>query len=91
MSAAQTQKESSEAGWPGLEALGLTQKELVLAEALQMEYDALSRHKQDQSGTETSQTRTRVPSQTRSKTPNPTIERPRPRLLKLYMFNTAQR
>ncbi|XP_031172065.1 phosphatidylinositol 4-phosphate 3-kinase C2 domain-containing subunit beta isoform X1 [Sander lucioperca] len=79
MSAAQTQKESSEAGWPSLEALGLSQKELVLAEALQMEYDALSRHKQDQSGTETSQTRSRAPSQTRSKTPNPTIERPRPR------------
>ncbi|XP_028432036.1 LOW QUALITY PROTEIN: phosphatidylinositol 4-phosphate 3-kinase C2 domain-containing subunit beta [Perca flavescens] len=79
MSAAQTQKESSEAGWPGLEALGLSQKELVLAEALQMEYDALSRHKQDQSGTDTSQTRSRAPSQTRSKTPNPTIDRPRPR------------
>ncbi|KAF3855543.1 hypothetical protein F7725_016266 [Dissostichus mawsoni] len=32
----------------GLEALGLSPKELVLAEALQMEYDALSRLKQDQ-------------------------------------------
>lgn len=66
MSAAQTQKESSEAGWGCLEALGLSQKELVLAEALQMEYDALSRLKQDSSGTGTSQT------------PNPTTERPRP-------------
>ena len=47
MSAAQTQKESGEAGWAPLEALGLSQKELVLAEALQMEYDALSRLKQD--------------------------------------------
>lgn len=37
----------------GLEALGLSPKELVLAEALQMEYDALSRLKQDQSGSET--------------------------------------
>ncbi|XP_034722059.1 phosphatidylinositol 4-phosphate 3-kinase C2 domain-containing subunit beta-like [Etheostoma cragini] len=79
MSAPQTQQESSEAGWPGLEALGLSQKELVLAEALQMEYDALSRHKKDQSGTEPDPTRSRAPSQTRSKTPNPTIERPRPR------------
>uniref|UniRef100_A0A3B5ADP9 Phosphatidylinositol-4-phosphate 3-kinase catalytic subunit type 2 beta n=1 Tax=Stegastes partitus TaxID=144197 RepID=A0A3B5ADP9_9TELE len=50
MSAAQTQKEASEAGWSCLEALGLSQKELVLAEALQMEYDALSRLKQDKSG-----------------------------------------
>lgn len=72
MSAAQTQKESSEAGWGCLEALGLSQKELVLAEALQMEYDALSRLKQDNSGTGTSQT----PSL--SKTLNPTIETPRP-------------
>ena len=47
MSAAQTQKESGEAGWSPLEALGLSQKELVLAEALQMEYDALSRLKHD--------------------------------------------
>ncbi|KAM3622198.1 uncharacterized protein V6R79_021703 [Siganus canaliculatus] len=80
MSAAQTQKESSEAGWSCLEALGLSQKELVLAEALQMEYDALSRLKQDKSGTGTSQTplASRAPSETRSKTPNPTIERPRP-------------
>uniref|UniRef100_A0A8D0A8G2 Phosphatidylinositol-4-phosphate 3-kinase catalytic subunit type 2 beta n=1 Tax=Sander lucioperca TaxID=283035 RepID=A0A8D0A8G2_SANLU len=69
MSAAQTQKESSEAGWPSLEALGLSQKELVLAEALQMEYDALSRHKQDQSGTETSQTRSRAHPATTPDTP----------------------
>ncbi|XP_034387987.1 phosphatidylinositol 4-phosphate 3-kinase C2 domain-containing subunit beta isoform X3 [Cyclopterus lumpus] len=67
MSAAQTQKEASEPGWSSMEALGLSQKELVLAEALQMEYDALSRLKQDKSGAETG-----------SKTPNPTIERPRP-------------
>uniref|UniRef100_A0A667Z0P2 Phosphatidylinositol-4-phosphate 3-kinase catalytic subunit type 2 beta n=1 Tax=Myripristis murdjan TaxID=586833 RepID=A0A667Z0P2_9TELE len=51
MSAAQTQKESSEVGWGCLEALGLSQKELVLAEALQMEYDALSRLKQDKGST----------------------------------------
>uniref|UniRef100_A0A6Q2X462 Phosphatidylinositol-4-phosphate 3-kinase n=1 Tax=Esox lucius TaxID=8010 RepID=A0A6Q2X462_ESOLU len=31
----------------GLDSLGLSQRELVLAEALQMEYDALSRLKQD--------------------------------------------
>lgn len=77
MSAAQTQKESSEAGWSCLEALGLSQKELVLAEALQMEYDALSRLRQDKSGTGTGQTPDSA-SQTRSKTPNPTIQRPRP-------------
>ncbi|KAM6927530.1 phosphatidylinositol 4-phosphate 3-kinase C2 domain-containing subunit beta [Xenentodon cancila] len=70
MSAAQTQKESSEGGWGCLEALGLSQKELVLAEALQMEYDALSRLKQDKTGASTGQTC--------SKTPNPSIERPRP-------------
>lgn len=75
MSAAQTQKEGSEAGWGVLESLGLSQKELVLAEALQMEYDALSRLRQDKTETETS---SRAPSQTRSKTPNPTMERPRP-------------
>ncbi|XP_072296201.1 phosphatidylinositol 4-phosphate 3-kinase C2 domain-containing subunit beta [Eucyclogobius newberryi] len=46
MSAAHTQSEAPESGW-SLEALGLSQKELVLAEALQMEYDALSRIKQD--------------------------------------------
>ncbi|XP_041638490.1 phosphatidylinositol 4-phosphate 3-kinase C2 domain-containing subunit beta [Cheilinus undulatus] len=79
MSAAQTQKENSEAGWGCLEALGLSQKELVLAEALQMEYDALSRLKQDKSGSGSSQSPgSRSHSQTRSKTPNPTIERPRP-------------
>ncbi|XP_051269951.1 phosphatidylinositol 4-phosphate 3-kinase C2 domain-containing subunit beta [Dicentrarchus labrax] len=79
MSAAQTQKEGGEAGWGCLEALGLSQKELVLAEALQMEYDALSRLKQDKSGMETSQNPgPGAPSQTRSKTPNSTIERSRP-------------
>lgn len=70
MSATQTQKESSEAGWSCLEALGLSQKELVLAEALQMEYDALSKLRQDKSGMETSQIH--------SKTSNPSIESPRP-------------
>nr|XP_029502349.1 phosphatidylinositol 4-phosphate 3-kinase C2 domain-containing subunit beta-like [Oncorhynchus nerka] len=48
MSAAQTQKDS-EGPW-GLDSLGLSQRELVLAEALQMEYDALSRLKQDKGG-----------------------------------------
>ncbi|XP_047438276.1 phosphatidylinositol 4-phosphate 3-kinase C2 domain-containing subunit beta [Mugil cephalus] len=71
MSAAQTQKESSEGGWSSLEALGLSQKELVLAEALQMEYDALSRLRQDKTGPGTSQTQ--------SNTLNPSMERPRPR------------
>lgn len=78
MSAAQTQKESSEAGWSCLEALGLSQKELVLAEALQMEYDALSRLKQDKSGTGISPGGSRASTQPRSKTPNPSIEQPRP-------------
>uniref|UniRef100_A0AAQ5ZML0 Phosphatidylinositol-4-phosphate 3-kinase n=1 Tax=Amphiprion ocellaris TaxID=80972 RepID=A0AAQ5ZML0_AMPOC len=76
MSAAQTQKEASEAGWSCLEALGLSQKELVLAEALQMEYDALSRLKQDKSGTDPAGPP--PPGQTRYKTPNPSVERPRP-------------
>lgn len=53
MSAAHMKNEGTEVGWGGLESLGLSQKELVLAEALQMEYDALSRLKQDKSETET--------------------------------------
>lgn len=80
MSAAQTQKEVGEAGWGGLESLGLSQKELVLAEALQMEYDALSRIKQDRggggAGGGTGAGAGYTP--TRSKTPNPSIQRPRP-------------
>lgn len=78
MSAAQTQKESSETGWSCLEALGLSQKELVLAEALQMEYDALSRLKQDKSGPEPSQTGSQGPSQIQSKISNPSMECPQP-------------
>ncbi|KAM4625227.1 phosphatidylinositol 4-phosphate 3-kinase C2 domain-containing subunit beta [Polymixia lowei] len=82
MSAAQTQKESGEAGWGCLEALGLSQKELVLAEALQMEYDALSRLKQDKGGTASNQASPRVNTQSGAKTvpkqPLPSIERPRP-------------
>ncbi|XP_077357969.1 phosphatidylinositol 4-phosphate 3-kinase C2 domain-containing subunit beta isoform X3 [Festucalex cinctus] len=56
MSATQTQKEGGGGveggggGWASLESLGLSQKELVLAEALQMEYDALSRLKRDKTG-----------------------------------------
>uniref|UniRef100_A0A671LSG5 Phosphatidylinositol-4-phosphate 3-kinase, catalytic subunit type 2 beta n=1 Tax=Sinocyclocheilus anshuiensis TaxID=1608454 RepID=A0A671LSG5_9TELE len=46
MSAAQTQNDR-EQRWGCLESLGLSQRELVLAEALQMEYDALARHRQD--------------------------------------------
>ncbi|XP_069570252.1 phosphatidylinositol 4-phosphate 3-kinase C2 domain-containing subunit beta isoform X2 [Brachyistius frenatus] len=78
MSAAQTQKEGGEGGWGCLESLGLTQKELVLAEALQMEYDALSRLRQDKSGPGPSHTGSRTLGQTRSKSPNPSTERPRP-------------
>ncbi|NWH42222.1 P3C2B kinase, partial [Chloropsis hardwickii] len=33
--------------WPALESVGLSRTELALAEALQMEYDALSRLRQD--------------------------------------------
>lgn len=51
MSAAHMKNEGTEVGWGGLESLGLSQKELVLAEALQMEYDALSRLKQDKTET----------------------------------------
>lgn len=82
MSAAQTQKEVAEAGWGCLESLGLSQKELVLAEALQMEYDALSRIKQDRGaggsvgGAGAGVGAGYVP--TRSKIPNPSIQRPRP-------------
>ncbi|XP_062842305.1 phosphatidylinositol 4-phosphate 3-kinase C2 domain-containing subunit beta [Trichomycterus rosablanca] len=50
MSAAQTQSDR-EQRWGCLEALGLSPRELVLAEALQMEYDALSRHRQDKEPT----------------------------------------
>uniref|UniRef100_A0A672RSA0 Phosphatidylinositol-4-phosphate 3-kinase catalytic subunit type 2 beta n=1 Tax=Sinocyclocheilus grahami TaxID=75366 RepID=A0A672RSA0_SINGR len=46
MSAAQTQNDREKC-WGCLESLGLSQRELVLAEALQMEYDALARHRQD--------------------------------------------
>uniref|UniRef100_A0A3B4B0K7 Uncharacterized protein n=1 Tax=Periophthalmus magnuspinnatus TaxID=409849 RepID=A0A3B4B0K7_9GOBI len=49
-------------GW-SLETLGLSQKELVLAEALQMEYDALSRIKQDRT-----QDRTQNPTRTQNQT-----------------------
>ncbi|KAM6980094.1 phosphatidylinositol 4-phosphate 3-kinase C2 domain-containing subunit beta [Aplochiton taeniatus] len=73
MSAAQTQKDG-EAGWGCLEALGLSQKELVLAEALQMEYDALSRHKQDRGGGGPQEGSTRAA----PKAPSISIERPRP-------------
>ncbi|XP_068598544.1 phosphatidylinositol 4-phosphate 3-kinase C2 domain-containing subunit beta [Brachionichthys hirsutus] len=79
MSAAQTRKESSEGGWGCLDSLGLTQKELVLAEALQMEYDALSRLKHDKTGTGSSQAPvSRNPSQACLKTPESAIESPRP-------------
>lgn len=70
MSAAQMKNEGTEVGWGGLEALGLSQKELVLAEALQMEYDALSRLKQDKSETET----VHIPSYTSN--PSPCVECP---------------
>lgn len=78
MSATQTQKEGGEAGWGCLESLGLSQKELVLAEALQMEYDALSRLKQDKNGTDANQTELCPPS--RSKTLNSSVDQPRPGL-----------
>ncbi|NWX88128.1 P3C2B kinase, partial [Nothoprocta ornata] len=32
--------------WPSLESVGISRKELALAEALQMEYDALARLRQ---------------------------------------------
>lgn len=60
-------------GWGGLESLGLSQKELVLAEALQMEYDALSRLKQDKSETET----VHIPSYSSNPShPSPCVECP---------------
>ncbi|NWX03888.1 P3C2B kinase, partial [Caloenas nicobarica] len=33
--------------WKSLESVGISRRELALAEALQMEYDALSRLRQD--------------------------------------------
>lgn len=53
MSSAQTQNTQKDNNVDGgcLDALGLSQRELVLAEALQMEYDMLSRHKQDKAQT----------------------------------------
>ncbi|XP_029942626.1 phosphatidylinositol 4-phosphate 3-kinase C2 domain-containing subunit beta isoform X1 [Salarias fasciatus] len=56
-------------GWDCLGGLGLSQKELVLAEALQMEYDALSRLRQEKSAD---------PPQTRARTLKPPVERPLP-------------
>lgn len=70
MSAAQMQQEAPEAAWPGLEALGLSRTELVLAEALQMEYDALSRLRQDKSET--------VHSPSGSSNPGAAAESPQP-------------
>ncbi|KAK0144593.1 Phosphatidylinositol 4-phosphate 3-kinase C2 domain-containing subunit beta [Merluccius polli] len=78
MSAAQTQKESGEAGWGSLEALGLSQKELVLAEALQMEYDALSRLKQDKGGTGGGTQVGQGPSSTQSSSSKPILKLPTP-------------
>ncbi|XP_068170480.1 phosphatidylinositol 4-phosphate 3-kinase C2 domain-containing subunit beta isoform X2 [Antennarius striatus] len=79
MSATQTQKEGSKVGWGCLDSLGLTQKELVLAEALQMEYDALSRLKHDKTGTGSSQTPiSRDQRQTYLKSPDSAIECPTP-------------
>ncbi|XP_072571944.1 phosphatidylinositol 4-phosphate 3-kinase C2 domain-containing subunit beta isoform X3 [Paramormyrops kingsleyae] len=46
MSAAQMQSDGDQ-HWGCLESLGLSPRELVMAEALQMEYDALSRLKQE--------------------------------------------
>lgn len=78
MSAAQTQKEAGEPGWGCLESLGLSQKELVLAEALQMEYDALSRIKQDRGGGGAGGGAGADHAPSRSKTPNPSVQWPRP-------------
>uniref|UniRef100_A0A672SU06 Phosphatidylinositol-4-phosphate 3-kinase catalytic subunit type 2 beta n=1 Tax=Sinocyclocheilus grahami TaxID=75366 RepID=A0A672SU06_SINGR len=65
MSAAQTQNDQ-EQRWGCLESLGLSQRELVLAEALQMEYDALARHRQDKGPANTLPPETSKSSPTRS-------------------------
>lgn len=65
MSAAQTQNDQ-EQRWGCLESLGLSQRELVLAEALQMEYDALSLHRQDKGPASTLPPDTRKSSPSRS-------------------------
>lgn len=76
MSAAHMKNEGTEVGWGGLESLGLTQKELVLAEALQMEYDALSRLKQDRSETETVHIPSYPSRPSRPSRPSPCVEVP---------------
>lgn len=66
--------------WNGLESLGMSRKELALAEALQMEYDALSRIRRDSrpsltndspliSWEDVSQSSSTVPSPPRNKPP----------------------
>ncbi|XP_075052185.1 phosphatidylinositol 4-phosphate 3-kinase C2 domain-containing subunit beta [Mixophyes fleayi] len=66
--------------WKGLESLGMSRKELALAEALQMEYDALSRLRRDNrpplstespliSWDDVSQTPSTVPSPPKTKPP----------------------
>uniref|UniRef100_A0A8B9RME8 Phosphatidylinositol-4-phosphate 3-kinase, catalytic subunit type 2 beta n=1 Tax=Astyanax mexicanus TaxID=7994 RepID=A0A8B9RME8_ASTMX len=62
--------------WGCLESLGLSPRELVLAEALQMEYDALSRLKQDKGPAETGTPESSKSSTTRTERPLP---RPLPR------------
>lgn len=72
MSATQTQSDS-EQRWGCLESLGLSPRELVLAEALQMEYDALSRHKKDKepSGRGLPESSKSTPSRTEQTPPRP--------------------
>uniref|UniRef100_A0A8B9LP09 Phosphatidylinositol-4-phosphate 3-kinase, catalytic subunit type 2 beta n=1 Tax=Astyanax mexicanus TaxID=7994 RepID=A0A8B9LP09_ASTMX len=70
MSAAQTHSDS-EQRWGCLESLGLSPRELVLAEALQMEYDALSRLKQDKGPAETGTPESSKSSTTRTERPLP--------------------
>lgn len=82
MSAAHTQTEASDSGWSCLEALGLSQKELVLAEALQMEYDALSRIKQDRPVPPSPETQGRS-----QEGPPQSIERPRPSASRAFTGN----
>ncbi|KAA0707732.1 Phosphatidylinositol 4-phosphate 3-kinase C2 domain-containing subunit beta [Triplophysa tibetana] len=70
MSAAQTQNDQ-EQRWTCLESLGLSQRELVLAEALQMEYDALALHRQDKGPASTVPPDTGKSSPSRSETSLP--------------------
>ncbi|XP_053310322.1 phosphatidylinositol 4-phosphate 3-kinase C2 domain-containing subunit beta [Spea bombifrons] len=75
--------------WQGLESLGISQKELALAEALQMEYDALSRLRQEKrppGSNESHLISWDVASQTPATVPLPPRTKPPPSEDYLYIY-----